>query len=239
MGDVLLGVSVPAKVLVDEPLDFAKSSDALASSEYLQDVVTQVRLAFVLSWEGQAPPAMIPSWNYFIEALNPGSGWSWNDLPLFANKTPTLLTVDQVNRWKYWIEKIERVSFSKLGPAPVRILRASGERRDPYDSLIDAVIAWESLFGTDSEITFRLSASIARLLESPGKERNDLRRRATEIYRMRSKVVHGIHVPVAEVADASREAVAISIACMRKLISDRADLLKMTSLERSTTILME
>lgn len=123
--------------------------------------------------------------------------------------------------------------------APQRLLRATTERRESSDSLIDAVIAWESLFGTDTEVTFRVSGAMARLLRPPGQERRRLRARLAEIYRFRSKVVHGVEVDPQELAQASQEASTLATEALRVLIEDRPDLIQLTSAERSTTLLME
>jgi Apea-like HEPN len=238
VGDIVLGGHFPVRVLVGGSRDL-ESAESLTSYEYLQEKITQFRLAFLLSWKDSSPPALVPAWSYFVEAFDPVGKWSWNDLPLYVNKTPTLLSGEQVDAWQYWMEKVERINFDKLGQAPVRVLRASAERRDPCDSLVDAVIAWESLFGTESEITFRVSASIARFLSPPGKGRTDSRRRVAEIYHLRSRIVHGVRVAPPDADKAGREAISIAIDCIRKIIAERPDMVKMTSVERSTNILLE
>lgn len=57
-----------------------------------------------------------------------------------------------------------------------------------------AAILWsgiESLFSIQTELTFRISAFIAALLESPGVGRRDLYGRVKKLYGVRSKAVHG------------------------------------------------
>jgi hypothetical protein len=99
-----------------------------------------------------------------------------------------------------WIEHLDAIPFGRLGVAPRRLMQASAERSDALDSLVDAVIAWEALFGTETEVTFRVSGALARLLRQTGEDRRKLRTRPSNIYRLRSKVVHGVEVDPQEIA---------------------------------------
>ncbi len=57
-----------------------------------------------------------------------------------------------------------------------------------------AAMLWsgiESLFSIQAELSFRISASIASLLEPPGESRRDLYVRGKKLYGVRSKAVHG------------------------------------------------
>lgn len=49
----------------------------------------------------------------------------------------------------------------------------------------------EAIFGIQSELRFRLSAQIASLLETRGKNRYELHQKIKKLYDIRSKVVHG------------------------------------------------
>jgi hypothetical protein len=52
-----------------------------------------------------------------------------------------------------------------------RILRAVSERKEPEDTLIDAVIVWENLFGSSQETTLRVTMSVAWMLGTDSKHR--------------------------------------------------------------------
>lgn len=60
------------------------------------------------------------------------------------------------------------------------------------DSLVDAVIAWESLFaGTDQgELSFRIAAAMSWLLERSPETRLALHGEISTLYRAPSRVVH-------------------------------------------------
>ena len=89
--------------------------------------------------------------------------------------------------------------------------------------------------GADGSIV----TSTPKLLCSPGEDRRRLRSRIGEIYRLRSKVVHGAEVDSRDVTQASQEAARLAADVLRVLIANRPDLARLTSAERSTMILME
>jgi len=73
-----------------------------------------------------------------------------------------------------------------------RLLRAAAERDDPVDSLVDAVVCWEGLFGATPEISFQVTGAMSVLLEpSDMASREALFKELRDIYNSRSKVVHG------------------------------------------------
>jgi len=164
---------------------------------------------------------------------------SWANPEGFAPRTPTALSAEDIDAWKSWIRTIDGINLGKLGVAPARLLRAVAERRDREDALVDAVIAWEALFGADQEISFKISSSIARLLRSTPSDRKTLRKRASEIYGLRSKVVHGANVNREDVENASLEAITIGTEILRTMIKDRPELVAMSPGERIVAILME
>ena len=235
----MLVVTVPFAVRVGEEFDPAKGFPDLSSVRELKARIIQVRLALLLAWSDLQPPVLLPVWQRFVQPLTPAGGFSWRDPQHFAIRTPTQLTPEQTTAWRTWIERLDAIPLRRLGVASQRLLRATADRRDVEDSLIDAVIAWESLFGAETEVTFRVSGAIARLLRPPGQDRRRLRSRIGEIYRIRSKVVHGSEVDSRDVARASEEASRLAADVLRALIADRPDLVRQTSADRSTAILME
>jgi hypothetical protein len=65
-------------------------------------------------------------------------------------------------------------------------------RADVEDGLVDAVIGWESLFaGTDQgELSFRIAAAMAWLIEPDANERVAVHREITRLYGLRSRILH-------------------------------------------------
>jgi Apea-like HEPN len=118
--------------------------------------------------------------------------------------------------------------LDKIELALTRILRAIAERLEPSDVLIDSVMAWESLFGTkEGEPTFRVTTCLALLLEQSFEARKDLRKRLSDIYNLRSKVVHGGGNLKESEYPRCREALDFAIAAIRILITERTDILEL------------
>jgi len=128
-----------------------------------------------------------------------------------------------------------------LDIAMKRILGAVSQRWDATDAFIDAVVVWENAFGTSTETTFRVTGAIAKLLE-PGSadDRAKLQKELKGLYETRSRLVHGAKEPKPEEAWAQRErTIAIALDVLRKLYTERPDLLELSSDLRSAQLLLE
>lgn len=73
-----------------------------------------------------------------------------------------------------------------------RFASALSTRYDVEDGLVDAVVAWESLFaGTDAgELNFRIAAAIAWLIGEDAEERLKLQKEISRLYATRSRILH-------------------------------------------------
>lgn len=238
-GDVIVEAQVPLRY--SDPLPSTPPEvvwPPQISESVVTDYVTKIRLALLLALDRDPPPVVFSSWSWFIEPISTMGTMGRVDADSYAPRTPTLLTPDEANAWQGWIQQLEGIQLSRLGVAPKRILRAAAERRDPGDRLIDSVICWEALFGGGTELTFKVSASIARLLHPAGPDRRKMRKEAAETYQLRSSIVHGVDVGDSVIVGASQRAMTLTVEVMRVLLRDRRELINMTSVERSTEILM-
>jgi Apea-like HEPN len=107
--------------------------------------------------------------------------------------------------------------------------------------LIDSIIAWENLFGSkEGELRFRITSSLAVLLEESYQARKDLKKRLSDLYDLRSKVVHGSRNLKRSEYPQCQEALSIAIEAIRVLIRERPDLLELPDgTERSTALLLQ
>lgn len=138
------------------------------------------------------------------------------------------------------VPAFEHPQVSKIELALSRVLRAIAERREPSDVLIDSVIAWESLFGTkEGEPTFRVTTCLAVLLEDSYKARASLRKQLSDIYALRSKIVHGSANLKESDYPKCQEALNIAIRAIRELATTRDDILALSDgAGRSAALLM-
>jgi hypothetical protein len=210
------------------------------TGDELSGLIDRVRLAFALAIRRKPQPVIISTWQKVIIPLF-STGPSYHDPQFMASRVPTLLSTDEIESWENWINIVMAADLTHLNLALTRTLRAKTERRDDSDALIDAVIAWESLFGAVTESTLRVSASLARLLHPAGAAREQARSRYTKIYERRSKIVHGSKSKTTpeQINQDSRAAIDAVIEAIRTLLADRPDLLPLDSVHRSTRILME
>jgi hypothetical protein len=138
-----------------------------------------------------------------------------------------------------WSRRLDQEHEDNLQVAEKRVVSAIAQRLDRADSLIDAVIAWESLVGTRTETVFRVTAALARLLESDRSKRSGFRRQLASIYDLRSRVVHGDLVDYTDVVSASDEAIDIALKSIKELYSRSSDWRKAKSGERADRIILE
>jgi hypothetical protein len=245
-GDVVAQFSVPyaAKIVPtsdsgdsDTMVDFPPG---LVDVDSVERVIRRLRISLLLASSDTSRAPLLPTWRAIDDPLEEVTGVSWSDPRLNFSLRPTSLTPDEVSEWQQWYGWVGAPGADRLAVAMTRVLRASAERTDLVDVLIDSVIAWENIFGSsEGEPTLRVTASIARLLESEPARRSDLQRRLAKIYGLRSRAVHGNPVKASEYELCS-EALEIAIRVLRTLLDSRRDLLQKSSgTERSLQLLVE
>jgi hypothetical protein len=198
--------------------------DFLNPQRRLIETVDHLRLAFVLASSPETPIALNTTWRYVPDPFQ-FPGFSWGLQPPMPRETRPVSKAElpEIERWMNLVtERYE----PKLDLPTRRLLGALTDRALGEDSLLDATIALESLFGTgQGEIRFRLAAALAWLLGSTLEERIERQRLAGKLYDQRSKVVHGSHLDPAEAEAARGAAIRLTIESMRVLISDRPELI--------------
>ena len=244
-GDLVLEVDVPYRIRFGN-VNLGADSQwpvELVSSEVLERRLETLAVALLLSWEEPVRPTMAPTWRRFADPITFGTSMAWSDprrLPAFV---PVLLTTEEVSRWQEWIEQVDKCRVPSIAIALRRTLQATAERTDPTDALVDAVIAWENLVGSSQgEPTLRVSAALAWLLGDTAADRKEIRKQVSDLYALRSKVVHGARVLDPQQAHKERgTALDIAIRALRVLFSQRTELLTdcKDSTERSLRLLLD
>lgn len=125
-----------------------------------------------------------------------------------------------------------------------RRLAASGQDgRHDDDALVDAVTAWESLLGTPSETTFKVTAAMARLMEDSLDRRVELQRELKRLYTLRSRAVHGAADLTlngqAILDERRRRATTLGTKLLRIMLGTRKDLLELKTEDRAAMVLLE
>jgi hypothetical protein len=95
-------------------------------------------------------------------------------------------------------------------------------------AFIDAVIAWENLFGTGDtqELAYRVSMTMASIMSDDVNKRIRLQREIKRLYSLRSRVVHGgYHPNPRETAELWEKAWVYTVLAITELIEHHSDLL--------------
>lgn len=100
-------------------------------------------------------------------------------------------------------------------------------------------LVWENLFGTSSEVTFRVSASLAKLLEKDVEKRKELFKKFSTIYNIRSRLIHGAVIDDGKVREAGTDAINFAVKALRISYRNGRDWLSLNSKDRSDAILLE
>src|SRR6266508_3021827 len=203
-----------------------------ADREILDHNCRLTALLLSLAIERAPPIAGALAWTMVLDPILVGGSISWNER---AYPPVDFFRVrdEHIESIRGWASIITSVDDSKIRIAQRRTLSALTQRHDPVDSFIDAVVAWENLFGAgQGELRFRISASMASLLSDVADERLALQNEISKLYDRRSKVLHGDDLsPESASADRNR-ALFLVLATLRCLYQNLPHLVANTDRAR-------
>lgn len=189
--------------------------------EELQGTVGRARMAVVLASDQEEVFAPGQSFLTIPNPLTSGGSWSMSPLawPMAQFPSRPLEQADETTMrgWDVLLAQIPQ----GMRTGQERILAAVSERYSPHDGFIDAVIAWENLFGAAGETALRVCGSLARILHPDDKKsRSDFYTKIKKMYDQRSKLVHGgeNRISHATAVDLRNDAVHIAIDAWRAVL---------------------
>jgi hypothetical protein len=207
--------------------------DALVISEAFTEAqmgLTRLPLAGLLALGQDAVPRM--TWFYVRAPLRNWGPAGWPVAPLWTGESgqePGSLQPGRVTELADWCRLVDDHRQPSIAIAERRVLSAIGDRpHSAEDALIDAVIAWENLFGHGGnvEMTFRVTTALAILLEPDVTRRPDLAKELRGIYGDRSKVAHGGTLGGGhDLAGERDRAIDVAVKALRTLFREHPDLL--------------
>ncbi|MDI5971874.1 HEPN domain-containing protein [Streptomyces sp. SL13] len=210
----------------------------LATYKEFEQSLNKMRLGLLLSSDGKEFLASLEHSRFIFDLTNMGGQ---SGVQMVGNTLlPRALSAGSAVQ----VERIHRAICSNhpdsLDIAMQRVLRAASARGDDSDGLIDALISWENMFGASTETTFRVTASLAKLIESDSGRRREKRKELAKIYSSRSKIVHGAkEIPGETVYEQRQDAILVACQALRVLYTSRTDLLGLKSEDRGTWLLLE
>ncbi|MCR9279931.1 MAG: HEPN domain-containing protein [Pseudomonadaceae bacterium] len=136
--------------------------------------------------------------------------------------------LQQANSITKFLKLCTELDMNKIDLS-VRRFNSAIHRSDNIDSLIDAVIGLESLFGQKSDIAFSVATSVSLLLAECAEDRSSIFSDIKKIYSARSDLVHGNKKNIAKIdVNAARNS---SVNYLRRvlmeLIEHRTDLISL------------
>ena len=183
------------------------------------------------------PVAPRITWSTLLFPFQVGFSYSWPLLPHTFGAEVNL--GERIADVEEWARIVDRAHMPSVDIAARRLVSAIAHRLDRSDALIDAVMVWENILGTSSEVTFRVSAALAKLLERDPVNRRALRRKLSEIYGIRSRLVHGAPIDESTLQKACTDAIDVAVKALRSSYSRGGDWLSLSSNDRSDMILLE
>jgi len=195
-------------------------------NDRLNRLVDLVALGFALSVERTPPVGCKRVWTAIADPLFGGVPISWSLAPSVAPVSFHEANQSELSAVSSWLMTLESSDDREIKIAHRRIISALTERADPVDGFVDAVIAWENLFGSrEGELSFRISSAIAKLLESDTDARMARQKALRDQYNLRSGIVHGgRHLSGGDAVRERDSALATAVAALRKLHEDWPDL---------------
>jgi hypothetical protein len=171
-------------------------------------------------------------WQWTLSPLEFGRGFlgqAAEPSSMGESTPPPPLTQQQTADLTAWAGRVAARYDPSIAVAVRRTLSAVTERSfNAEDALIDAVIAWENLFGTGgtSEMVFRITTALAILLEPDPSARAEFRSDLGKVYSLRSKVTHGGEVkPKDHLNERKDQAIDVAIGAMRELFEKHPSLI--------------
>ncbi|MDT7041157.1 HEPN domain-containing protein [Candidatus Nitronereus thalassa] len=192
----------------------------------LEKTQENLSLTFALALERNPPVGITPAWTLIVDPISLGTNISWSN-KLRSPVQHYLLSAGSSESLKHWSSTINSSNDETIRIAIRRILSAINERTNPIDGFVDAVIAWENLFGGNDELSFRISISISKLLKDLPKDRLGLQKKIVKFYNYRSQIVHGvIEISHEDAVQKRNECLEIALSTLRKLYEEHNDLIE-------------
>jgi hypothetical protein len=225
--EAVLAVSIklrPSPVGDPEPDDPGRSQLQLAR------IGRTISLASALARRNQEAPQSAAAIAWITEATPLQGSGAFKPGPISQSWVPSIsYEQEDIKALGAWVERIEAAKLSHVEIAIERLLRALFEV-EPGESLIDAVIAWESLLGTRNETVYRVTAGLAVLCEDDPRLRMERRKELQGIYDKRSRIVHGDIVGVD--SELRNRAIQIGLDALSRMIKDRPALLELAKSQK-------
>lgn len=156
---------------------------------------------------------------------------STNPIHSNNNMGMSIFSLDQLIQIKEWYEILEKIDLKHVNLTIHRIKSAIYNREYHVDSILDAFIAWESMFSSDISTTKSVTQSIRKMLNRVNYEISS--KKINDLYGLRSSIVHGnpiehklikskdSHNPLHEQEKIKEQVIYIALITLKELVKDK------------------
>lgn len=222
----------------DTEPDFSGDWPLEISSDRILELCEDVYLGIALAVDGDINSGARGSANIRVDPLR-GVHHSWRSVSSGGSDGNSTRTYQfnsaECERLEQYLKFLSVQDTEPIKMAKTRLASAVIDRAlhsaGAQDSLVDAVIGLENLFGGGPEISFSLATGVSKLLGQSIEERNQIFAETKNVYAARSNVVHGNSIQ----KDVSRKrelAVSLLRRSIVKILEEKPELLQMKSKDR-------
>lgn len=232
--DELLGVGKTSKVF--ETIDansfsnnfykYKEDGESFSWAESVSNDLTVIRAAIILATEDAeyrtarlCGQCLFVPYGFVSSKLETGR----EDQAFLTKKRSTEVDLAEVKRW-FLLLKVSKFSFGALR----RLVIAFSERQNQEDAILDLLIVLESILGSSTETSFKLSLCISKLLNPTDKDaRRNMFNQMKRAYDLRSRIIHGAKKnPKKHNEESTLNFLSeVAIKLIKVLLTDRNDLL--------------
>jgi hypothetical protein len=221
-GDVILETTFPYQIEVGNQNLFRDWAAQPRWPDHVTERIDDICLGVALACIGSHVVRVAPAWRYVLDPLGAAGKADWDDVSIL-DLHPYNLTRKEAAAWGRWTGLVTR-HRCRIEVAMRRTTRSLTERRNPDDVILDAVIAWENLFGSPQPGSSHLVRDcLARLLENDPVARPACLKRLSELYALRNRIAHGKPATVSPADE--KDALSMTLRVIRALIEMRPDVL--------------
>jgi hypothetical protein len=120
-----------------------------------------------------------------------------------------------------------------------RFLSAFCERPDSADAFVDLLVALEAILGPEHEVSFQVSAAIVKVIEDDPESRGAQFKQFKKLYDLRSRIVHGDSLKAGEPEKSLLLLKSIALKFLKRIITNRRDILDANPRDRVKYILLQ
>jgi hypothetical protein len=244
-GELVLETTLPYGVVVKPSAAMEVSAQAfpqVPGADALTHRIEAIQLSALLGVQRPVGSWAIArlAWYWVADPLFPGRMLSWASVQSAPGFMPYELSASECESLADWCRWIEERRVPQVDIAVRRVLSAAHSRTTATDRLVDAVIAWENLFGTsEGEPRLRITAAMAWLLGNDRSSRQAIQATLKKLYDDRSKIVHGATFEERAMNERGGEALTFSLRSLEVLFRDRPDILALRDgAERSLALIL-